>query len=164
MAANEILIRQATADDAKTLLCLIRELAEYEKLTQLVVADEELLKMNLFGEKSPASALLAYYNGQPAGMAIYFRNFSTFLARPGLYLEDIYVRPELRGKGIGKKLFGRLAQIALDNGYGRFEWSVLDWNTPAIKFYESMNAVEMKEWKIFRLTGESIEAVAKSNS
>ena len=153
-------IRRATRADVPVLLRLIRDLAEYEKLSDMVVADEARLERELFGEGSPAEALLCFEEGEAVGMAIYFHNFSTFLGRKGLYLEDLYVRPEFRGRGHGKNLLLSLARIAHERGCGRFEWVVLDWNEPSIRFYESLGAVQMKEWKLFRVTGEALKRLA----
>lgn len=153
-------IRSATRADIPVLLRLIRDLAEYEKLTHLVVADEAQLERELFGEGSPAEALLCFEGSEAIGMAIYFHNFSTFLGRKGLYLEDLFVRPEFRGRGYGKALLLSLARIAHERGCGRFEWVVLDWNEPSIRFYESLGAVQMKEWKLFRVTGEALKNLA----
>jgi GNAT superfamily N-acetyltransferase len=155
-------IRAATPDDAPLILELIRALASYEKLAHEVVATEDSLRRALFGERPYACALIASWNGQPAGLALYFFNFSTFLARPGLYLEDLFVVPALRGHGIGKALLSELARRALAVNCGRMEWSVLTWNTPAIRFYETLGARPIDEWRTFRLTGEAIEALARS--
>ena len=138
------------------LLQLIRELAEYERLAHQVVATERNLADSLFGPEPAAHALLAEHDGHPAGFAIYFFNFSTFLGRPGLYLEDLFVRPAQRRRGVGKALFRHLAQLAVVRRCGRFEWSVLDWNQPAIAFYRSLGAVPLIEWTVFRLTGEAL--------
>jgi GNAT superfamily N-acetyltransferase len=135
----------------------IHALAEYERLSAECFATEEKLTETLFGEKpAAAEALIAYFDGEPAGFALFFHNYSTFLAQPGLYLEDLFVKPELRRRGIGQALFRRLAQIACERGCGRFEWSALDWNTPAIQFYERMGAKAMSEWTVFRLTGDAL--------
>ena len=154
-------IRPATRDDLPALVGLIRELAEYEKLTHLVVIDEARLGHELFGAGSRAEALVCRAGGVTVGMAIYFHNFSTFLGRKGLYLEDLYVQPAHRGKGYGKALLLALARIAYERGCGRFEWMVLDWNEPSIRFYESLGAVRMEEWRLFRVTGEALENLAK---
>ncbi len=154
-------IRPATAEDVPALLGLIRELAEYEKLTHLVVIDEQKLTHELFGEGARAEALVCRAGGVTVGMAIYFHNFSTFLGRKGLYLEDLYVQPEHRGRGYGKALLLALARIAHERGCGRFEWMVLDWNEPSIRFYESLGAVRMEEWRLFRVTGPALERLAR---
>lgn len=149
-------IRAATEADVPLLLTLIRELATYERLADQVTATEDDLRRTLFGERPAAEALLATWDGQPAGMAIFFPNYSTFLARPGLYLEDLFVRPNLRRRGIGRALFVRLAKLAVERGCGRFEWAVLDWNAPAVAFYRSLSAIPMSEWTVFRLTGDAL--------
>lgn len=154
-------IRPATREDIPALLGLIRELAEYEKLAHLVVIDESLLGRELFGEGSRAEAIVCRADGQTVGMAIYLHNFSTFLGRKGLYLEDLFVQPAHRGRGYGKALLFALARIAHARGCGRFEWMVLDWNEPAIRFYESLGAVRMDEWHLFRVTGEALEKLAQ---
>ena len=158
---HEHQIRTATHDDLPALVGLIRELAEYEKLTHLVVIDEARLEGELFGEHSRAEALVCVAGGATVGMAIYFHNFSTFLGRKGLYLEDLYVQPSHRGRGYGKALLFALARIAHERGCGRFEWMVLDWNEPSIRFYESLGAVRMEEWRLFRVTGEALEKLAR---
>ncbi len=145
-------IRQAAIDDIPLILKFIKELSEYEKLSSSVTADEALLKENLFGEKKYAEVIIAEFDGEPAGHAVYFFNFSTFVGKPGIYLEDIYVRPQLRGKGIGKALLRHLIQLAKDKNLGRVEWAVLDWNRPAINFYRKLGAVSMDDWTVFRLT------------
>jgi GNAT superfamily N-acetyltransferase len=148
----KIKIREATVDDVSLILTFIKELAEYEKLSSSVTADETLLKKTLFGEKKYAEVMIAEYDGKPAGHALYFYNFSTFKGKPGIYLEDIYIRPHLRGKGIGKSLLMHLIKLAKDRDFGRVEWAVLDWNESAISFYKSLGAVPMDGWTIFRLT------------
>lgn len=153
-------IRRATREDAPVLLELIRALAEYEKLSHLVVADAALLARELFDPDSTAEALLCFRGDEAVGMAIYFHNFSTFLGRKGLYLEDLFVKPEHRGRGYGKALLLTLARIAHERGCGRFEWVVLDWNQPSIRFYEGLGAVQMKEWRLFRVTGEALRKLA----
>jgi GNAT superfamily N-acetyltransferase len=159
-AAPAIVIRPAVREDAGRILALIRELADYEKLAHEVVADEAGLAAHLFGERPRAEALIAEVDGQPAGFALFFHNFSTFLGKPGLYLEDLFVRPEYRGLGLGKRLMVRLAKIALERDCGRFEWWVLDWNTPAIDFYRRLGAVGMDEWTVQRVTGDALKALA----
>jgi GNAT superfamily N-acetyltransferase len=156
---SKISIRSARAEDVSTLLGLIRELADYEKLADEVVATPELLAEALFGERAVAEAVLAEWEGEVVGFALWFRNFSTFVGRPGLYLEDLYVRESHRGRGIGKALLLHLAAIARERGYGRMEWSVLDWNRPAIDFYRSLGAVPMDEWTVFRLDRQALEAL-----
>lgn len=155
-------IRPATREDLPTVLACIRALADYEKLAHEVVATEEQLARTLFpADGAPvAHCVLAFADGVPAGFAIYFFNYSTFLARPGLYLEDLFVKPEFRARGIGKALLLHLAKIANARGCGRMEWAVLDWNQPAIDFYESLGARRLKEWQICRLTGEALARYA----
>lgn len=160
MNSNEPKIRSATPADSATLLALIRELAVYEKLLDEVVADEAQLRRTLFEAPTGASALIAERAGHAVGFALYFFNYSTFLGRPGLYLEDLYVRETERGSGIGLSLLKRLAQVALEKGCGRMEWSVLDWNTPAIRFYEALGARAMSDWTVFRLTEPHIRTLA----
>ena len=160
---KNINIRSAIESDAKLILSLIREIAEYEKLLHEVVATESLIKENLFGQNPVAKSLIAELDNQPVGYALYFYNFSTFLGRPGIYLEDLYVKPECRGLGIGKKLLTKLAKIAVEKNCGRVEWSVLDWNEPAIMFYRAVGAIPMDEWTVQRLTGETLAKFAESN-
>ena len=150
-------IRLAALDDVPEIFILIKELADYERLLDQVIATEELLEETLFGENSNVEVLLAYDENHILGFALYFRSFSTFLGRPGIYLEDLFVREFARGKGIGKALFQRIAKITLEMGGGRLEWSVLDWNQPAISFYKKMGAVPLDEWTTFRLTGEKLK-------
>ena len=157
-------IRTTTEADVPVILSLIRELAEYERAPDAVVATEEGLREVLFGSKRAAEVLLARENGEAVGFAVYFFNFSTWLGRPGLYLEDLFVRPNLRGKGYGRALLERLARIAQERGCGRMEWAVLDWNDPAIQFYKRLGAEPMNEWTVFRLTREGIARLAESRS
>jgi GNAT superfamily N-acetyltransferase len=161
-STDSMRIRPATEGDLSLVLSLIKDLAEYERMSHEVVATEESLRDWLFGEHAVAEALIAEYDGMPAGFALFFRNFSTFLGRPGIYLEDLFVRPEYRGKGIGKSLLLRLAQIARERGYGRVEWAVLDWNEPAIGFYRSLGARPMEEWTVFRLAGDDLDRAGQS--
>jgi GNAT superfamily N-acetyltransferase len=154
-------IREATRADVPLLLSLIRALAQYEKLEHQVVATPEQLAAALFAPDPVAHALIASHEGVAAGFALYFWNFSTFLARPGLYLEDLFVLPAMRGRGIGRQLLVELARRAGARDCGRMEWSVLDWNEPAIRFYESLGARRLEEWRTFRLTREGIDALAK---
>ena len=156
MTSGSIAIRTATPDDVATILTFIQELAEYERLSDAVVATERSLTDALFDKASAAEVLIAEVDGAAAGFALFFHNFSTFLSRRGLYLEDLYVRPAHRRRGVGRALLVRLAEIAVERGCGRMEWSVLDWNQPAIEFYESLGAKRMKEWQICRLTGETL--------
>lgn len=153
-------IRAAGPDDVPQVLRFIRALAEYERLLPEVEASEERLRVALFGARPCAEALLAEWDGKPAGFALYFHNFSTFLAKPGLYLEDLFVLPELRGHGIGRALLAELARIALQRGCGRMEWAVLDWNEPALRFYRSIGARVLDDWKIERMTGAALERLA----
>jgi len=152
-----ITIRPAVIDDTSTLLDLIRGLAEYERLSHLVTATEASLQDALFGSQPGAEALLAFEGENAIGFAVFFHNFSTFLGKRGLWLEDIFVRPEHRRKGYGEALFLHVARIAHERGCGRFEWSALDWNEPAIRFYTSMGAVALDDWTIFRVTGDALE-------
>ncbi|HEX3997835.1 MAG TPA: GNAT family N-acetyltransferase [Pirellulales bacterium] len=145
------LIRPARETDVAHLLAMIRELADYERLLDAVVATEAGLRQALFGEPRSAEALLAEFDGEPAGFALYFQTFSTFVGRPGLWLEDLFVRPAFRRHGIGRALFDRLAAIAVERGYGRMEWTVLDWNASAIDFYRRLGAVPLSDWTTFRL-------------
>lgn len=153
-------IRPATEDDVPIILSLIRELAEYERLSHEVVATEGLLRESLFGEWRGAEVLIACCKGAPAGFALFFHSFSTFLGRPGIYLEDLYVKPEFRGMGVGRALLTHLARLAEKRGCGRLECAVLDWNEPAIKLYKSIGAVPMDEWTVYRVTGEALETLA----
>jgi len=157
---NELLIRPAEPGDTETLLAFIRELAEYERLAGEVVADAGALQRALFDAPSPAQAIIAEVDGAAAGFALFFSSFSTFLARSGLYLEDLYVRPTMRGRGIGKALLTEVARTAVERGCGRLEWSVLDWNAPAIAFYESLGAAALSQWTAYRLSGDALLRVA----
>jgi GNAT superfamily N-acetyltransferase len=154
-------IRPAGPHDVPLLLELIRALAEYEKLSDQVTATEEALRETLFGARPAAEALVAMLDGAPAGFALFFPNYSTFLARPGIYLEDLFVKPALRRRGVGRALFTRLAQLAVERRCGRFEWSVLDWNEPAIAFYRSLGAVPLSDWTVFRLTGDALTQLGR---
>ena len=155
-------IRPARVDDVPIILQLIRDLATYERAPDEVVATEEQLIDVLFGERPVAEVLLAFEGESPIGFAVYFYNFSTWLGRPGLYLEDLFVKPQKRGKGCGRALLVELAKIAHDRGCGRMEWAVLNWNEPAIKFYRALGAEPMNEWTVFRLTREEIAKLADS--
>jgi GNAT superfamily N-acetyltransferase len=154
-------IRSATESDAGLLLSFIRDLASYEKLSHEVVTTEEDLRRTMFGPHAAAEAVFAELDGEPAGFALFFQNFSTFLGRPGLYLEDLFVQPAFRRRGVGRALFLYLARLAEQRGYGRFEWSVLDWNEPAIAFYKSLGALPLDEWTVFRLTGAALTRAAR---
>jgi GNAT superfamily N-acetyltransferase len=153
-------VREAAGDDVPLILSFIRELAEYERLSHEVVATEESLRENLFGGRRYAEVLIGEHDGVPAGFALFFHNFSTFLGRPGIYLEDLYVKPEFRGAGIGRKLLGRLARLARERDCGRLEWWVLDWNEPSIGFYKKLGAVPMDDWTVYRVSGAALEDLA----
>ena len=166
-------LRPAELRDVSTIVDLIRELAEFEHLTHLLQVTPEKLRPHLFGERPAAECLVAEAtavadahaprSGSVVGFALFFTNFSTFLAQPGLYLEDLYVKPELRGRGIGEALLTRLARMAVERKYGRFEWSVLDWNENAIRFYQRMGASVMPDWRICRVTGDALQAFGSFN-
>jgi len=158
---TDLAIRPATTADVSTILGFIRALARYEKLEHEVVADEAALHATLFGARPAAEVLLAERAGVPVGFALFFPSYSTFLARPGLYLEDLFVDPAARGHGVGTALMSALARIAVTRGYGRFEWSVLDWNQPALTFYAALGAVPQAEWTVQRLTGAPLAALAE---
>lgn len=178
MVSAPLRLRPATVDDVPLILAFIRELAEYERLRHEAVVTEELLRETLFGPRPYAEVVIAELVGAepdaevvdggdgaapdvgPVGFALFFHNYSTFLGRPGLYLEDLYVRPEARGRGIGRRLLAHLAGIARERGCGRMEWSVLDWNEPAIGFYRSLAARPMDEWTVYRVAGAALEALA----
>jgi GNAT superfamily N-acetyltransferase len=153
-------IRHAEKKDVKLIRSLIRDLAEYEKMLDEMVATEELLEKHLFGKKKFVEVILGYYNGVPVGFALFFHNFSTFVGKPGLYLEDLYVKPEYRGKGFGKVLLAYLAKLAVERECGRYEWVVLNWNEPSLKFYKMLGARVMDEWLIHRVTGDDLKSLA----
>lgn len=155
-------IRPATPADSNLILQFIRELAEYERLLHEVTATESQMSAALFGTKPVAEVVIAEWDSDPAGFALFFPNFSTFLASPGMYLEDLYVRPEHRGRGIGKSLLAHLAAIVSERGWGRLDWSVLDWNQPAIDFYKNIGARHLDDWFQFRLDGKALARVAES--
>ncbi len=157
---SSLKIRPAVATDAGQILRFIRELAEFEKLSHQVVATEEQLTKNLFSEKKYAEVLLAERDGAPVAFALFFHNFSTFLGRPGIYLEDLYVSPKHRSLGIGQRLLSHLATLAEERGCGRLEWSVLDWNTNAISFYEKLGAKPLSDWIIYRIIGTALTRLA----
>ena len=159
---EQFLIRPATRADVPELLRLIRGLARYEKLEEMCVGTEAMLDRALFGSRPSAEALLALRGGRAVGFALFFTTFSTFLCKPGLYLEDIFVEPEHRGAGIGKALLRRLAALAVERDCGRFEWRVLDWNTPSIRFYESLGAKVMPEWQLVRMVEPEFGALASA--
>ena len=154
-------IQKAEPGDAPLILDFIKKLADYEKLSHEVVATEENLERYLFGPEQVAEVVIGYYHERPVGFALYFYNFSTFLAKPGIYLEDLYVLEEYRGKGFGKSLLCYLAYLAVEKGCGRLEWAVLDWNEPSIQFYKSLGAEPMDEWIVNRATGESLRKMAE---
>jgi len=159
---TDFAIRSARVEDVPIILQLIRDLATYERAPDEVTATEEQLVDVLFGERPSAEVLLAFEGKSPVGFAVFFYNFSTWLGRPGLYLEDLFVKPEKRSKGYGRALLVYLAKIARDRGCGRMEWAVLDWNEPAIKFYHALGAKPMEEWTVFRLTRDRIARLAES--
>jgi GNAT superfamily N-acetyltransferase len=142
------------------ILGFIRALAEYEKLPHEVVAGEAMLRQHLFGERPVAEVILSEWDGEAVGFALFFTSFSTFVGRPGLYLEDLFVREEMRGRGIGRALLVELARIAVERNYGRMEWSVLDWNTPSIEFYKKLGAQPKDEWTVYRVAGEALQKLA----
>ena len=155
------MIRPATPADTPTITALIRALAEYERLTHEVVLDEDELRAHLFGERPYAEVILAEHEGEVVGFALFFHNFSTFLGKPGIYLEDLFVKPEHRGGGYGRALLAHLAKLAVERGCGRLEWAVLDWNEPSIAFYRSLGAVAMDDWTTYRVTGDALGALAR---
>ena len=157
----ELTFRFAEEQDTPLILRFIRDLAEYEKMLELVVADEATLADQLFNKKN-AEVIFAVENGREVGFALFFHNFSTFLGRSGLYLEDLFVLPDHRGKGYGKAILKKLASIAVERGCGRMEWWCLDWNKPSIDFYLSLNAEPMEDWTVYRLAGETLRALAES--
>ena len=159
--APEFRLRQATAADVPTILHCIRGLADYERLSHECEASEALLHESLFGTSPSAEITLAFAGDVCAGFALWFRSYSTFLARPGIYLEDLFVFPEFRGRGLGRKLLGSLARTAIERGYGRLEWSVLDWNAAAIRFYEAQGARAMSEWTTYRVAGHALHTLSE---
>ena len=156
-------IRPGKEEDAPVILSLIKELAEYEHLSHEVIASVNDIRETLFGERPFAETLIGEYEGIPISFALFFYNFSTFLGKPGIYLEDLYVQPEYRGKGFGSKMLAYIAALAKERNCGRFEWSVLNWNTPAIRTYEKLDATPMKEWILYRLSGEALDRLADKN-
>lgn len=156
-------IRQATEQDVPLVLSFIRQLAEYERMSDEAVMTEEILRRSLFGPRPFAEVLLGYADEKPVTFAVFFHNFSTFLGRPGMYLEDLFVIPEMRGRGFGKAMLVELARIARERNCGRFEWSVLDWNESAIGFYKKLGAIPMDDWTIMRVTGEALERLANAS-
>jgi GNAT superfamily N-acetyltransferase len=161
---SNLRIVPASEKDVPVILELIRGLAEYEKLSHLVTATEDRIRESLFGAKPAAEAVLAHWGEECAGFALFFPNYSTFLARPGLFLEDLFVKPHLRRKGIGLALLRHLAGLAKERDCGRFEWEVLDWNEPSIQFYKSLGAVPLDDWTKYRLSGEALEKLAQQGS
>ena len=162
--AQEYSIRPATTDDVSLILGFIRELADYETLLREVTATEALVRRFMFGDQPRAEALIGELGNEPVGFALFFHNFSTFLARPGIYIEDIYVRPEFRGRGYGRAFFTHLSKLAVERGCGRIEWAVLTWNEPAIEFYRNLGARAMDEWKVFRLDAASFGRLAREEA
>jgi GNAT superfamily N-acetyltransferase len=158
--SEELIIRRAQEHEVPVVLEFVRELAEYEHLEHEVVATEERMRTALFGPRPYCEVVFACLEGEPVGFALFFHNFSTFLGLPGIYLEDLFVRPSARGRGVGQRLLAWLARETVDRGCGRLDWAVLDWNEPAIRFYNSLGATPMEAWKIFRLTGAALERVA----
>jgi GNAT superfamily N-acetyltransferase len=158
---SDFLLRAATVDDVPLILRGIRALAEYERLAHECVATEALLRDTLFGANPVADVVLALHGDTPAGYALWFRSYSTFLARPGIYLEDLFVYPAVRGRGLGRALLVHLARLAVERGYGRMEWAVLDWNENAMRFYRSLGAAPVDGWTICRLTGAALPALAQ---
>jgi GNAT superfamily N-acetyltransferase len=154
-------IRPATAHDVPLVLALIRELAEYEKLSDEVCATEDQLRSTLFGIRPVAEVIIASDDDRPVGFAVFFANYSTFLGRPGLYLEDLFVRPDARGKGIGRQLLEYLARLTVERGWGRLEWRVLDWNAPSIAFYKRLGAEPLDDWTVFRVTGDALRKLGR---
>lgn len=157
---DKFTIRFAEEKDVKLILDFIKELADYEKLLHEVVATEEILMDSIFVRKA-CEVIIGEYDGEPVGFALFFHNFSTFLGRPGIYLEDLYIRPEMRGRGFGKTLLAFLAKLAKERNCGRFEWWCIDWNEPSINFYKSIGAIPMDEWTVYRVTGQALEDLAK---
>jgi GNAT superfamily N-acetyltransferase len=157
----ELNLRFAGEADAELILELIRGLAEFERLSHEVVADADTLRRFLFGRQRAAEVLIAEDAGRPAGFALFFHNFSTFLGRPGIYLEDLFIKPEFRGKGIGREVLAFLARLAIERGCGRLEWAVLDWNARAIAFYERLGARPLDDWTVFRLAGRELERFSR---
>ncbi len=161
---SSIRIVPAKPDQVSLILSFIRKLADYEKLTHEVVADEKLLSEYLFGARPAAEVVFAYLDERAVGFALFFTSFSTFVGRPGIYLEDLFVDVEARGKGVGKALLRRLTEIAVERGYGRVEWAVLDWNEPSIDFYRRLGAKPMSEWTVYRLTADALQALGAGDA
>ncbi len=157
---EDFIIRFAEEKDINLILDFIKELADYEKLLDEVVATEDILRQSLFVRKA-AEVVIAEYKGEPIGFALFFHNFSTFLGKPGIYLEDLYIRPEMRGRGYGKTLLSFLAKLGLERNCGRFEWWCIDWNEPSIEFYKSIGAEAMDEWTVYRVHGNALTELAR---
>jgi GNAT superfamily N-acetyltransferase len=164
MIKTEFRIETPTERDVPIILKLIKGLAEYEKLAHEAVATEEGLRESLFGSRRVAEALIGYADKEPVGFVLFFHNYSTFLGRPGLYIEDLFVLPQWRRRGLGTQLLTRAAEVAVERGCGRMEWSVLDWNAPAIAFYKKLGARAMDEWTVYRLTGDALNNLAKRSA
>jgi GNAT superfamily N-acetyltransferase len=162
-AISDFEVRAAVEDDVPLILQFIRKLAEYERLSHEMVATGEMLQETLFGEKKTAEVIIGEYRRSPVGFAIYFHNYSTFLGRPGIYIEDLYVDEEHRGSGFGFALFHYIVRLARERKCGRLEWAVLDWNEPAIRFYKKLGAVAMSDWTVYRLTGQALDGLADRN-
>ena len=160
METSSFKIRPANANDAGTIISLIKELADYERLSHEVVATADDIHDSLFGQHPFAEALIGEYEGVPISFALFFYNFSTFLGKPGIYLEDLYVKPDYRSNGFGRRMLAHIARLAIERDCGRFEWSVLDWNTPAIRTYDKLRAKPMKDWILYRLTGVALQELA----
>lgn len=161
LSMTDFQIRHATEEDAPLILSFIKELATYERLSHEVIATESMIREALFGERPAAEVVIGYDRDRPVSFALFFHNFSTFLGRQGLYLEDLYVKPEARGTGVGRAMLRYLARLAKERQCGRCEWAVLNWNEPAIRFYRSLGARPVAEWTIFRLTGEHLDRLAE---
>ena len=156
-------LRPAVSRDTPLILSFIGKLAEYEHLSHEVQASEEQLRRWLFGEQPPAEVILGEFQGEPVGFALFFHTFSTFMGRPGLYLEDLFIDPDFRGRGFGKAMMAHLARLAVERGCGRFEWSVLDWNAPSIAFYRRLGAEPMDEWSVYRIAGKALEKLGRGS-
>ena len=159
--SSNFTVRSAEENDVGTIFSLINELADYERLTHEVVAHEDDIRRSLFGNRPYAEALIGEHKGMPISFALFFHNFSTFIGKPGIYLEDLYVKPRYRSRGFGRRMLVHLARLAIKRNCARFEWSVLDWNTPAIRTYEKLKAQPMNEWILYRLTGEDLVKLAE---